>query len=164
MTPHISESDYLQLEYSVSLSSFTGQPVTQGGTTLPPPRKSDTVQSQVTIPDGSTIIVGGLNRRNFNQTVSIGADPGRHPGPRVPVQQPHQQDQNTTLFVFIRPVILRDDKFADLKFLSARRRPAAEHARGFPGQRAVDDPVSHADATRRGTASRPIVIRGIRRI
>jgi type II secretory pathway component GspD/PulD (secretin) len=28
-------------------------------------------------------------------------------------------DQNTTLFVFIRPVILRDDKFEDLKFLSA---------------------------------------------
>ena len=28
-------------------------------------------------------------------------------------------EQNTTLFVFIRPVILRDDKFEDLKFLSA---------------------------------------------
>ena len=68
VTPHISESDYLQLEYSVSLSSFTGSPVTQGGTTLPPPRKSDTVQSQVTIPDGATIIVGGLNQRNFTYT------------------------------------------------------------------------------------------------
>ena len=28
--PHISESDYLQLEYSVSLSSFTGEPIAAG--------------------------------------------------------------------------------------------------------------------------------------
>ena len=32
---------------------------------------------------------------------------------------------DTTLFVFIRPTILRDDKFADLKYLSGR---AAEKA------------------------------------
>ncbi|HZK81647.1 MAG TPA: secretin N-terminal domain-containing protein, partial [Humisphaera sp.] len=69
VTPHISESDYLQLEYSVLLSSFTGPPITQAGTTLPPPRKSDSVQSQVTIPDGSTIVVGGLNAHNFTESV-----------------------------------------------------------------------------------------------
>ena len=28
--PHISEADYLQLEYSVSLSSFTGEPILSG--------------------------------------------------------------------------------------------------------------------------------------
>ena len=59
VTPHISESDYLQLEYSVLLSSFTGAAITQSGTTLPPPRQSNSVQSEVTIPDGSTIIVAG---------------------------------------------------------------------------------------------------------
>jgi len=119
VTPHISESDYLQLEYVVSLSSFTGEPVQQGGTVLPPPRKSDTVQSQVTIPDGSTIIVGGLNQHNhvrMKQSVPFLGD--------IPVLEylfssRTNNEQNTTLFVFIRPVILRDDKFEDLKFLSA---------------------------------------------
>jgi hypothetical protein len=41
-------------------------------------------------------------------------------------------DSTTTLFVFIRPVILRDDKFADLKFLSETDVKAAELPGDFP--------------------------------
>jgi general secretion pathway protein D len=132
VTPHISESDYLQLEYSVVLSSFTGQPITQGGTTLPPPRKSDSVQSQVTIPDGSTIVVGGLNRRNFNRTVDAVPFLGDLPVIGYLFSNRTNMDSTTTLFVFIRPVILRDDKFADLKFISEGDVQAAELPGDFP--------------------------------
>jgi general secretion pathway protein D len=41
-------------------------------------------------------------------------------------------DSTTTLFVFILPVILRDDKFADLKFLSEQDVRAAELPGDFP--------------------------------
>jgi general secretion pathway protein D len=132
VTPHISESDYLQLEYSVVLSSFTGNAITQGGTTLPPPRKSDSVQSEVTIPDGSTIIVGGLNRHNFNQTVDSIPVLGEIPVLKYLFSNRGNMDSTTTLFVFIRPVILRDDKFADLKFLSETDVKAAELPGDFP--------------------------------
>lgn len=126
VTPHISESDYLQLEYTVSLSSFTGQPITQGGTTLPPPRKSDSVQSQVTIPDGATIIVGGLNRQNYTRQKDSVPILGRIPILEYLFSSRQNSEGNSTLFVFIRPVILRDDKFADLKFLSEQDVRAAE--------------------------------------
>jgi len=132
VTPHISESDYLQLEYSVVLSSFTGNAVTQGGTTLPPPRKSDSVQSEVTIPDGSTIIVGGLNRQNFNRSVDSMPFLGDIPVLGYLFSNRSNMDSTTTLFVFIRPVILRDDKFADLKFLSETDVKAAELPGDFP--------------------------------
>jgi general secretion pathway protein D len=132
VSPHISESDYLQLEYSVSLSSFTGAAVSQGGTTLPPPRKSDSVQSQVTIPDGSTIVVGGLNRRNFTQTKDAVPILGQLPVLEYLFSNRTNNDSNTTLFVFIRPVILRDDKFEDLKFLSEREVREAGVPDDFP--------------------------------
>ncbi len=138
VTPHISESDYLQLEYSVSLSSFTGSPITQGGTTLPPPRKSDTVQSQVTIPDGSTIIVGGLNQRNYTYTKNAVPVLGQVPLLEYLFSSRSKMDETTTLFVFIRPVILRDDKFADLKFLSDEDVRQA----GVPADLPVSEPLT----------------------
>jgi general secretion pathway protein D len=138
VTPHISESDYLQLEYSVSLSSFTGQAVEQGDTVLPPPRKSDSVQSQVTIPDGATIVVGGLNRRNFNRTVDAVPFLGRLPIVGALFSNRTRTEANTTLFVFIRPVILRDDKFADLKFVSEKDVREA----GLPGDFPRSEPLT----------------------
>ena len=59
--PHISQDDYLQLAYSIELSSFTGT----ASSGLPPPSQKNTVDSTVTIPDGYTIVVGGLTVKNF---------------------------------------------------------------------------------------------------
>lgn len=132
VVPHISESDYLQLEYAISLSNFTGEPVQQGDTLLPPPRKSDSVASQVTIPDGSTIIVGGLNSRNLLETLHSVPLLGRIPILKYLFSSRTTTNRNTTLFVFIRPVILRDDQFEDLKFLSGRDLGAAETEGDFP--------------------------------
>lgn len=130
--PHISQSDYLQLEYAISLSSFTTASVQQDGVSLPPARKSDSVESQVTIPDGSTIIVGGLNSRDLQETLDAVPLLGRIPILKHLFSSRSTTDRNTTLFVFIRPVILRDDAFEDLKFLSARDLGAAEADGDFP--------------------------------
>ena len=54
LTPHISNGDYLQLEYNIELSSFTGDRVDN----LPPPSQTNTIESKVTIPDGKTIVSG----------------------------------------------------------------------------------------------------------
>ena len=43
-------------------------------------------------------------------------------------------DTISTLFVFIRPVILRDDKFADLKFLSENEVRGGAGPAGLPDQ------------------------------
>jgi general secretion pathway protein D len=121
LTPHISEGDHLQLEYVVTLNSFTGA----ASNGVPPPRQTDSVQSQITIPDGDTIIVGGLSRKNVNETVSRIPLLGQIPILGYLFSDHSNSFDNSTLFVFIRPIILRDDQFRDLKFLSNRDVKAA---------------------------------------
>jgi general secretion pathway protein D len=131
--PHISEDDYLQLVYSIELSNFTGT----SANGLPPPSQKNAVESTVTIPDGYTIVVGGLkvkNLRKSRQSVPI-IDQiplikdifGSHVG----------SSQDTTLFVFIKPVILRDDKFQDLRYLSDQAVKRADLPENFPQSRPI---------------------------
>ena len=115
VTPQIAEGDHLRLSFAVDLSNFSGG----GDGGLPPPRQTNSVVSEVTVPDGHTIIVGGINRRDVSQTES-GVPVLRH----IPVlgnlfKSQTQNEANSTLFVFIRPTILRDDLFEDLKYISA---------------------------------------------
>ena len=115
--PHISEGDYLQLAYSIELSNFTGQ----SSAGLPPPSQKNAVDSAVTIPDGYTIVVGGLSVKNF--TASVDSIPLLNQIPLLKYLFGTRSTTrtDTTLFVFIRPVILRDDKFEDLKYVSEQK-------------------------------------------
>ena len=128
LTPHISEGDHLQLKYMVTLNSFTGQ----GASGSPPPRQTDAIQSEVTIPDGSTIIVGGLNQTHQSQTEDAIPFLGRIPLLGYLFSNRSTAQNTTTLFVFLRPVILRDDQFQDLKYYSERDAQAAGLAGNYP--------------------------------
>ena len=133
LVPHISEDDYLQLEYEVELSSFTAP--SQGG--APPPRQEDSVQSEVTIPDGSTIVVGGLNSSNFTRVVNRVPILGDIPILGLLFGSRDIQRREQALFVFIRPTILRDGGFADLRYLSDADLSAA----GLPPDLPHSEPV-----------------------
>jgi len=128
VTPHISEGDHLQLHYSVTLNSFTGS----GSAGVPPPRQTNTVNSEVTVPDGHGIIVGGLTRRDISDTESRVPWLGDVPILKHLVGTTDKQYKESTLFVFLRPVILRDDEFEDLKYLSAVAREDAELPDEYP--------------------------------
>ena len=114
LVPHISEDQYLQLEYEVELSSFTGS----ANNGVPPPRQENSVQSEVTIPDGFTIVVGGLRGTSFSETVNSVPILGRIPLLKYLFSNRQKNSAETSLYVFIRPTILRDDRFEDLKYLS----------------------------------------------
>lgn len=116
VTPHISEGDHLSLEYSISLSSF-GEGGSDG---IPPPRQRSELSSEVTVPDGHTIIIGGLNSSNYSETIQKIPLLGDIPGLEYMFSSRNNNTSEATLFVFIRPVILRDDQFKDLKFLSKK--------------------------------------------
>ena len=128
VTPRISEDDHLMLDYTVTLNSFTGA----GSAGVPPPRQTDEVRSTVTIPDGHTVIVGGLNRTNS----SIMQD-GIPFIEFIPVLRELTSTTTTaksrsTLFVFLRPVILRDDKFRDLRYVSDKALKCAGCQENYP--------------------------------
>ena len=114
VTPHISEDDYLRLVYSLTLNSFTGA----GVAGIPPPRQTNSIDSEVVVPDGYTVIVGGLKRQDTSETVQKVPLLGDVPLLKHLFRSVTVTDIESALFVFIRPVILRDDRFLDLKYLS----------------------------------------------
>lgn len=120
ITPKIAEGNHLILEYSVVLSSFTGAAINlQGGGRLPPPSREDSMNSVVTIPDGYTVVVGGLEDTAEKTTVNkipILSD--------IPIigelfKSTVTSNKQNRLYVFIQATILRDPRFQDLIHLSS---------------------------------------------
>ena len=129
VTPHIGEQDHLQLEYKVTLNSFTDQAGNEG---IPPPRQTNELESVITIPDGYTVIVGGLRLQTKSNVVDSIPFIEKVPILKLLTSLETQQKRETSLFVFLRPVIMRDDKFAELKYLSDRDLNRTQLQGNFP--------------------------------
>ena len=128
VTPHISEDARLQLKYRITRNDFTGT----GTAGVPPPRQTDEIVSEVVIPDGHTLIVGGLNRTSTDETVDSFPFLENIPVVRALVRNTSANGKQTSLFIFLKPVILRDDKFEDLKYYSERDLERATEPGDFP--------------------------------
>ncbi|MFN0131456.1 MAG: secretin N-terminal domain-containing protein [Phycisphaerales bacterium] len=107
--------DHLNLEYSISLSSFVGA---SASANLPPPKQENRVQSSASIPDGYTVVVGGIeldtDGRGTSQVPGLGS---------IPILgEAFKSRTNTTsrtrFYVFIRANVLRRTGHEDLKYLS----------------------------------------------
>lgn len=128
VTPHISEGDHLQLKYSITLNSFTGD----SSNGVPPPRQTNSVDSEVTIPDGYAVVVGGMRRLDKSHTAEKVPFLGDIPFLGLAFGQNAWQNSDKTLFVFIRPIILRDDNFEDLKYISDKDLEQADMPPSYP--------------------------------
>lgn len=119
--PQISEGGYLNLQYEIELSSFTGEP-REG---LGPPSQVNNIRSDsVTVPSDTTIVVGGLTFTSDVNTVFKIPLLGDIPLVGHLFRDTSTSKTTTTLYIFITPTIMRDPNFADLRLLT--RGPAAE--------------------------------------
>ena len=137
ITPHISAANYLRLEYQIQLNSFAGPPMQTGEVTIPPPRDTNLVQSEATVPDGHTIIIGGLRRTIDQETIDKVPLLGDVPLLGYLFRNRIRTNTTSTLYVFIRPLILRDDRFRDLKLISDEEVAATDMDRDWPQNPAV---------------------------
>ena len=128
VTPQINEDDHLQLEFEVEFSSFVGQ----GTAALPPPRQIDRVGSVVTIPDGKTVVVGGLRRSSERGSFTGVPWLEKIPVVRQLTSLTSESTSTTSFFLFIRPKILRDSRFRDLRYLSELETHDAQHDGDYP--------------------------------
>ena len=136
VTPNISDGGYLQLKYKVVVNSFLPQSEALSAAGIPPPRQTDEIASRVTIPDGHTVVVGGLTRRDQTNDVQKIPVLGSIPVLGALFRNTDEADIQRTLFVFLRPTILSDDDFGDLRTLSL---PALEEA-GLAPDETWDEP------------------------
>ena len=128
ITPHISKGDLLRLEISMTRSS-QGAP-TGVENKPPPPKKENNIETTVTVPDKSTIILGGIIQLDqLKQTwkVPLLGD--------IPIvgglfRSIGNRSEDTRLYIFVKAEILRpDEAFAglpDLEQISERNKIAFE--------------------------------------
>lgn len=116
--PHVAKDDWLRLEYSVDLSSFDTRNAEQLAANLPPPIRQNTSQGTVRLPADSVVVLGGLATTKKEKTKS--GIPFLSEIPFIGDAFGSQSDNNVneTLYIFIRPIVLRDRAFKDLIYLS----------------------------------------------
>lgn len=130
VVPHISSKEWLRLEIDVVLSTFDGAPA--GAVAMPPARLRNQLQGIVRIPAEHTVVLGGLvssqSRKNVKGVPLISDIP------ILGEAFKRQTDEQTfdTLFIFIRPVVLRDTKFQDLLSLTRTDMAAVDLQPGEP--------------------------------
>jgi type II secretory pathway component GspD/PulD (secretin) len=135
--PQIAEGDHLLLDYSVSLSSFAGP---AASATLPPPRAQNRVKSVATIPDGYTVVVGGIDIETDNKSESKVPLLGDIPLVGEAFKSRSKNSSRSRFFVFIRANVLRGrgsgggagGGFEDLKYISDQDVARARVDDGWP--------------------------------
>ncbi len=120
--PQVADADQILLDYTISLSRFVGAATSPD---LPPPRQENRLHAVATIPDGSTVVVGGLEL----DTETEGEDRVPWIG-SIPLIGNLFKSQTTTktksrFFVFLRCNVMRSDSFEDLRFFTAPELAAA---------------------------------------
>lgn len=144
ITPHISESNYLHIEYEIELSSF-GE---RADTSLPPTRSTSKISSKATVPDGHTIVVGGIGTVNESKSVDKVPLLGDLPLLGAAFRNTTTRRQRTTTYLFITPTIMKNTDFSDLQRTSEKAlgRAGVEPSedRGQPSQE-PDPNASPAD-------------------
>ena len=127
--PQIAQGDHLALTYSVSLSTFVGAAASAN---VPPPRQQNSVQSAATIPDGYTVVVGGLEVTTEGENISQIPLVGDIPIVGELFKNRSKTNNRARFFVFIRASILRNRNFEDLKYISTADTAAAQIPDNWP--------------------------------
>jgi type II secretory pathway component GspD/PulD (secretin) len=134
ITPHISEGDLLRLEIALSRSDFTNTSAEK-----PPDLTSSNVGTVVTVPDGSTIILGGMLKLNQSKGGSKVPILGDLPLIGGAFRSIDNSDVQSMLYIFVRAEIIRPsetvaDGDEDLQRISDENREAFEqHEQEFQG-------------------------------
>ncbi|HEX5135831.1 MAG TPA: hypothetical protein VFY93_02585, partial [Planctomycetota bacterium] len=104
VSPHISADNYLRLEIELEVSSFTGSSASVG---LPPPKLENRLISTVALPNGYTVVMGGLIGEE--ETLSEDKIPllGDIPGLGYLFKHKTRRKVHRNLFIFVTPHILR---------------------------------------------------------
>jgi general secretion pathway protein D len=137
ITPHITSKDLLQLAIELKRKDFkdrTDNSVKIGDKTIPKPL--DTVESNVltvaTIPDGATIILGGIEKISQNKGVSKVPFLGDIPLVGMLFRGVSDSDIQTRLYVFVKAHIIEPSDaltgYSDIERISQKKRRSYEEA------------------------------------
>jgi type II secretion system protein D len=115
ITPHISENNYLRVEYQITLNSFGTKPTDPS---IPPPRNTSSIQSEATVPNGFSIVVGGLQTTDESENIDKVPILGDIPILEWAFKNTRIEKKYKTTYLFITPHIMENEDFSDLRQVS----------------------------------------------
>ncbi len=120
ITPHISEGDFLKLEITLSVNSFLGE----SSGNVPPPKSTNEISTMVTVPNNTTIVLGGLTTETTGTTVNQIPLLGNIPVAGALFRNVSYSQNKNVLYVFVKANIVRSEEasFKDLDTLSEKHR------------------------------------------
>lgn len=128
VSPQIASGGFLVLDYDVSLSAFLGE----ASPGLPPSSQSTSISSVATIPDGYSIVVGGLELLNQSDTTSKTPILGDIPVLGNLFKSNSASNSRTRFYLFIRASIMQSQGFERLRYLSDTEAERAGVDTGWP--------------------------------
>jgi general secretion pathway protein D len=139
ISPSISASRYLRLGVELEVSNFVGSP---SASNIPPPRVTRTLKTTVNVPDGDTMVIGGVITSNQSQTRRSTPWLGDLPVIGALFRRDADTEDRRTLYFFVTPHILADKDFADLAEFSYGIKMKAADVIGSDKLRLVDPDFS----------------------
>jgi general secretion pathway protein D len=115
--PQVSEGDQIVIEYTISISAFVGQPADPE---LPPPRQETKLRSVVTVPDGHTVVVGGLEIESQGKSANQVPILGSVPIVGALFRDESKSSSKSRFFVFLRCNVVKGRTFEDLRWASSQ--------------------------------------------
>jgi len=134
ISPSISASRYLRLGVELEVSNFIGEQ--QGN--VPPPRVTRSLKTTVNVPDGDTMVIGGVISDNNSLTRRATPWLGELPIIGALFRRDADSQDRRTLYFFVTPHILQDKDFADLAEYSYGIKMRAADVIGADRLRIVD--------------------------
>jgi general secretion pathway protein D len=141
ISPSISAARYLRLGIDLNISNFRAATLANS----PPPRTTRILQTQVNVPDGDTMVIGGIISDNETKATSKIPVLGDLPLVGFLFRSKADTSNRTSLYFFVTPHILHDEDFADLGELSYRAKQEAAERIGYERIRMIDDEFSIDD-------------------
>ena len=127
ISPHISEGGYLRLDLSVKIEKFTREATDP---TIPPPKTSrEITTNSILVPHGRTIVVGGIVTRDESDATSGVPILSDIPILGLLFKRKTESAEKRTLYIFMTPYILYDNRWGDLKSLTEERKFEIERLR-----------------------------------
>ncbi len=143
ISPSISASRYLRLDVFLEVSTFIGSVVGA----VPPPRLTRTIRTQVNVPDGATMVIGGIVVDNESDTrVQIPVLGDLPIIGRLFSRETSNRDR-TVLYFFVTPHIMQDAEFADLAAISFQKKLEAAEQIGMDRVRKIDPSFGARDGS-----------------
>ncbi len=98
------EASLISLDITVNVDSFDGE----GSNGIPPGKSNNSITTNVSVPDGATIILGGLTQTNWSDSVNKIPLLGDIPGVGVLFRNTTKSKSKTVLYLFIKATVAFD--------------------------------------------------------